>query len=342
METEWIDRYVYAVGREFTEPQRSDIEKEIHSLIADMLEACASSGDPNEAEIRAVLTELGDPHLLADKYRDRKRYLIGPEIYPSYLKILQLVGMAISISMVVLFLTQSLSAPDRIPSILGETLTTFISACIQGFAWITVGFALAEHFKPEQAKIEFEEENEWKLSDLPELPEMKYSIPRHPSIWNIALALIFGIVVTFGVRFLGLWFMSSENTMTIVPFFSESVFRSYLPYFWFTLLLSLILEIIKYIFGRWTVKLSLGELVKHGVLLAVGVLMFSNPQIWNPSLIQQVSDASSLQSGSEGFSEVAMIWRWVTDYTATIIGLIYGIQIIQDGIHIFKMARRMD
>jgi hypothetical protein len=342
MESNWIERYVYAVGREFSEPHRAEIEKEIRLLIADMLDARTVGRTATDEDMQAVLTELGSPVLMADKYRDRKRYLIGPEIFPSYISILKLVGMALGIAMTVLFVMQVLITPDRILQVFVTTLSTAFSAIMQGFAWVTIGFAVAERLRPADAKLDLDEPKEWKVADLPELPETKYRIPRAEPIWSITFALIFGMIFTFGAHLLGAWFIVAGQPMTVVPVFDVQVFLSYLPYLWALILFDIVLEIGKYHYGRWTVQLAGLELINHMVHLAVGVMMFSNPLIWNPNFMPQLAQAANFASSTAAYESIQMVWHWFTTYTTYMVGLVYGINLLLDGLKIFRMSRRID
>jgi hypothetical protein len=342
MESEWIKRYIHAVGKEFSEPQRSEIEKEIRLLIDDMLDARTADRSVTDEDIKAVLSELGNPELMADKYRDRKRYLIGPEIFPSYISILKLVGMALGIAMVVLFAMQVLITPDRILQVFVSTLTTALSAVMQGFAWVTLGFAVAERLRPADAKLDLDEPKEWKVSDLPELPETRYRIPRAEAIWSITFALIFGMIFTFGAHLLGAWFIVVGQPMMVVPVFDVQVFLSYLPYLWGLILFDIALEIGKYHYGRWTVLLAGVELINHICHLAVGLMMFSNPLIWNPNFMSQLAQAANFSSSTAAYESIQMVWYWFTTYTTYMVGLVYGINLLLDGLKIFRMTRRID
>ncbi|MFP3155983.1 hypothetical protein LQZ18_16485 [Lachnospiraceae bacterium ZAX-1] len=44
------------------------MEKELHGLIADALEVRCGDFEPTDADMKAVLTELGTPEQLAAKY----------------------------------------------------------------------------------------------------------------------------------------------------------------------------------------------------------------------------------------------------------------------------------
>ncbi len=81
--TTLTDRYVWGVLRAVPEAQRPDLEPEIRALIADAMDARVASvaGEAPTAAERAVLTELGDPEVLAARYTDRSLFLIGPAYF---------------------------------------------------------------------------------------------------------------------------------------------------------------------------------------------------------------------------------------------------------------------
>ncbi|WP_394297053.1 HAAS signaling domain-containing protein [Nocardiopsis valliformis] len=69
--------------------QRGDIEAELRALVADGVEDRGKTGaDPVTAE-REVLTELGAPRRLASGYADRPLFLIGPDLYLDYVRVLK-------------------------------------------------------------------------------------------------------------------------------------------------------------------------------------------------------------------------------------------------------------
>ena len=65
--------------------QRADIQRELNSLIADMLEERSQGGAVSKSDVEGVLLELGHPDMLASKYRGQKRYFIGPSVFVPYL-----------------------------------------------------------------------------------------------------------------------------------------------------------------------------------------------------------------------------------------------------------------
>lgn len=64
-----IKRYVYAVTKELPESQREEIRLELTSLIEDMVQ------ERGEGSVESILLELGDPKRLAEKYREKPKYI---------------------------------------------------------------------------------------------------------------------------------------------------------------------------------------------------------------------------------------------------------------------------
>ena len=92
MHQDLIERYIYAVIKTLPTRMREDVERELHSLISDMLEERCQDMPSTEHDVLVVLTELGRPAELAAKYRpERASYLIGPGYYAAYKFLLGLV-----------------------------------------------------------------------------------------------------------------------------------------------------------------------------------------------------------------------------------------------------------
>src|SRR5690606_24585483 len=84
-----IDRYVYDVVRRLPEKQRADVAKELTAEIEEMVEDRSGGKGVSRKTVSVVLTELGHPRLLADRYRERPRYIIGPEHFELYTYLLK-------------------------------------------------------------------------------------------------------------------------------------------------------------------------------------------------------------------------------------------------------------
>lgn len=183
-----IERYVHEVVQRIPAEQRTEVAMELRSTIADAVEArklVTADAD------RAVLSEMGDPARLADRYADRPQVLIGPGLYPVYRRLLTL-----SLTTVLPVVTAVLVALDLVDGKgLGSALRTGIGVVLglgaQLIAWLTVVFALVERSRGRDRSARAE--RPWSPDDLAEI--------RHPdripvgvclaAAWNaLLLALI--------------------------------------------------------------------------------------------------------------------------------------------------------
>ena len=106
MATAIIDRYLNAVGSNLPRAQRADILRELSADLRDRIDdRAAAIGRPlTEDEQVALLKDVGEPMAVAARYRGAEhgltfgRRLIGPELFPSYVKIL---GLNVAITLIV-------------------------------------------------------------------------------------------------------------------------------------------------------------------------------------------------------------------------------------------------
>mgnify|MGYP001428747841 CR=1 FL=1 len=136
-----IDLYVADVGRRLPEKMRPEIENELRSLLEDMLEDRArQAGRPADEEMASVLLkEYGSPAKIAASYLP-ERYLVGPDLFPTYLQVLKVVVLvALVVTTVGFALTFSQSArgmKDLVGGIF-EGINGIIQAGVQALGIIT-------------------------------------------------------------------------------------------------------------------------------------------------------------------------------------------------------------
>ena len=85
--SELIERYVHQVGRYLPNKEREEIQAELRSQIQDQLDD-RYEGAPTQADVAAVLKELGDPRRIAASYGG-EQYLVGPDLYPVMMMVLR-------------------------------------------------------------------------------------------------------------------------------------------------------------------------------------------------------------------------------------------------------------
>lgn len=99
---ELIARYIYAVSKNLPYKGRMDIEREIETLIYDMLEERCGDITPTEKDVRVVLAEIGTPEELANNYSpDKDKCLIGPPYYSKWKWFMKIILSAAGIGLLI-------------------------------------------------------------------------------------------------------------------------------------------------------------------------------------------------------------------------------------------------
>ncbi len=141
-----IELYIQEVIRRLPEKQREDIAMELHSTIEDML-----PDDYSEEEVKAVLSELGNPAVLASGYLDRPMHLIGLRYFDVYMNLLKMIlPIALAISFITLLVENLVSYSwekgviNLIHLIIADGIENIIGTGMQVFFWLTIVFAILE------------------------------------------------------------------------------------------------------------------------------------------------------------------------------------------------------
>lgn len=321
---EIVDRYVYAVTQRVPQQQRTDIEKELRGLIEDMLDDKQVEGETAEGSIEAVLLELGSPIELAAKYRGYKKYIIGPELYESYLIVVRIVLISIAIGLTVVLGIEIAVDPIAVQNPIKDYFGTLISACMEGFAWVTIAFILIEHRGNNVAQKSIAGiKKEWKPSDLAPIPNEKSRIRRGRPIASIIFTMLFVMVFTFSTEYIGIIRLHGETT-TVSSFLNPDVFRSYLPFIWVLALFIIIKEGIKLVTGRWTRSLILLQMVYIVASFLIAVIMLMDQSLWNLASLNELLQSGLMLpvNGSATFETSSELWQYWS------IRLIYIVAII--------------
>jgi hypothetical protein len=278
------DRYVYAVQRSLPERQREDIDRELRATIADTIDAKVEAGDRPDAAERAVLTELGDPYRLALGYADRPVHLIGPKVFPDYIRLLKvLYAIVLPIVFAAVILAQLLAgAPNGFWGAFGSAIGIIVSVAAHFGFWTTLVFALIERSPDYKATT-------WSLDSLPQVPAkgaIKLSDTVASAVW-----FVIWVGALIWAQFFSL-FRDAEGA--VIPVLDPALWSFWLPYLLVLVALEMVFRVVLYRMRRWTVAAA--------VIYIVGVLAFTVPAVWlvltqhlmNPAFLQRADIASSL------------------------------------------------
>lgn len=298
-----IERYVYQVRRSLPRKNRDDIEKEIRSLIGDMLAERCGDRTPQQKDVDIVLIELGDPRALAGQYTEQgTHYLIGPALFPRYIQLLKIVGICVAGGITLATIIQSLLNTDTTPlAQFGNWLFTMMSALMGMFTWITVIFAFIENRESsrigkamgeafDEVAKEFSGQNDdggTFLDHLPEVPAEKAAIPVSEPIAGIVFTSLFLVLFVVAPQLLAVYIPSEAGLMRI-PLFNPDVIRTLILPMAACLVLGLAREIFRLIEGRHSIRMTIVTVLCDLPALFLMIYILTRKDLFNPNLMDQL------------------------------------------------------
>lgn len=274
---ELTDRYVGATLRSIPEKQRADIEAELRASIGDEVDARVESGEDEESAEQNVLTALGDPDRLAADYSGQPSYLIGPEHFFDYKRLVSvLLVTVVPIVMAVMAVVEVIGSGD-VGDVFGEMFGAGLAVAVHIVFWTTLVFALIER---SDAKVPT---SEWTPDKLPARHgggEVKLS--------ETIAALVF-LVLAINVFLLSRTVSPfTADDGSLIPIFDPSVWDFWFPFFIGVLAVEIGFEVVKYRVGRWTWSLASFNLALNALFAIPAVYLLVTDQVFNPDFVAEV------------------------------------------------------
>lgn len=305
---EMIDKYIYAVTHRLPQSQRADIAQELRGLIEDMLAERTNGHPVDQEDVESVLIELGHPKDLADKYRGSKRYLIGPELFHSYISVLKIVFFALLVAMSVVFIIESIIEPRSVIEHLFGYVTSVISASMQAFVWVTIGFAIAQ-YKGVAPNIGIAEKSDkWSPSDLPPVPDQKKRIKRGEAITGIVFSILFLVFLHSSNHVFGVMMFEDGELVDVIPFLNSVRIEQFINIIYIIAVIGIVKEGLKLIIGKWTKKLAVYNLILNAITLILFSFLFKDQAIWNPDFMQELNEVSRTDLNQDTYELIKTIW----------------------------------
>ncbi|MCH9651736.1 MAG: hypothetical protein K0U98_26145 [Deltaproteobacteria bacterium] len=242
MKHHWIDRYISEVARHLPKNQRGEVQRELESTLLDELED-RHGPDATEDDVLGVLKEMGSPSKVAESYRPSNQYLIGPEWYPIFRKVL-LTVLSIHVGLLVLACAVSLFWPGASVEP-GQAILYFLNAALES-ATFAFGIILLIFFLLERSgAVEEKPKEVWDPASLPESPAPGDLVGKGESILALSLVAIFLALLQIFRDSIGIPFTGAEE----LPF--NDTYKKYLPWISFALVLDMAVYAWLFWRGRW-------------------------------------------------------------------------------------------
>lgn len=178
-----VDRYIYAIRRLLPRTQRDDIAAELREALESQVdsEESRSGRSLHGEEIAAILKRFGQPREVAARYGSQQ-YLIGPDVFPSYLMAVKIVLWFMVPVTVFLVLLSIVTAEDHLFERLLNTLWTALSIGLVNLSIVTLMFV----YFGRASSGNLNDDADWDLDDLPEVPaDPNAPLPRSELIGSL-------------------------------------------------------------------------------------------------------------------------------------------------------------
>ncbi len=319
------DRYLSAVTQHLPHDQAPDVARELRATIEDTIEARVAQGaDRAEAE-REVLMQMGRPELLSAAYGGRSLWLIGPALYPDYVRLLRvLLPTMLAVLGVVWVIGLVAEGAESVGEVVTSGLGLLWQASVQLVFWVTVVFAVLERTRPEAERGR--PLVEWTPDHLPEVTEGRQ---------------IGRVEAAFGVLFLGLLLLFVLDNLAGVSFGTDfvQVLDPGMAPAWKVAVVAVVaasvaVEVVKLVAGRWSMPLAVANAAVDLLFLSVVAVLWVRDELLNPTMDEALSAVTeALGATADG--------AWWETTVAITLG-VFVLVTIWDLVDGFRKAARRD
>ena len=285
MNTELTERYLRAAITGLPASTQEDLRTELTALIMDATEARIDQGEePSQAE-RAVLTQLGDPAILAAEYADRPLHLIGPGYYLTWRRLLRLLLWIVPACAVAGVAIGQVLVGSELGTVIGESIAVGIGAVVHVCFWVTVVFMVLERTGADTGTA-------WDLDQLPELDSPTTS--RVDAIASVALVVI-GTVAVLWDQLRGILRIDGEALSLLSP----GLWPGWIAALLALMLIEAVLAVAVALRRRWSPALATMNTALAALFMSWALTLIGRDQLVNPEFVD-------LALRSNGVDETAL------------------------------------
>lgn len=273
-----IDLYLEEVSHQLPLKNREDILQEIRSTLMDMIEdrQAGSEQEPDEEIVKEVLREFGHPRQVAGQYIQHN-YLIGPQIFPTYLwvlKIVLIIAAALNIlGVIVAVINQSNLGSTPLDAIAG-VVSGLINALFTAFGIVTLSFAGVERTTPKEWKLSVEQA--WNPEEL-----LKQRVQERVKVTEMAieitLSLVFIVILNFFLDRVGIYSLGDTGWIS-APVLNEN-FQRYIPWLTAGAVLDIGLNLYLIRQGFWDKLATIIKVLINAFKIAVNFVILTGPAV---------------------------------------------------------------
>lgn len=274
-----IERYIYAVTRRLPRSKQEDVARELRGLVEDMLQERCGEAMPEEKDVRIVLTELGSPQELYEKYDENSgKCLIGQPYYTSYLFVLKIALLAVSVGLTISAGITCLLEHGSVFDGVLSWLSMLYNGLLSAFAIVTLLFAFfyKKHIPLSQP---------FNFDDLPPVPKKNERIPKWECILGICLLVVLPVVFLAVPQSLGVY-LAEEGRL--IPMFDPAAVRETWYFLGLFTLCGIIRECVRLQEGRYNWRVLVTTVVSNVASAVFAIWWLGGFNLMNPEFTMRI------------------------------------------------------
>lgn len=268
------DRYITATVKSLPPQLQSEVRDELQASIADAIDARTEQGEPLEHAERDVLTDLGDPGVLAAGYADRPLHLIGPKYYLTWWRLLKLlIAIVPACAFGGVAIAQAIDGAT-VGGIIGESIAVALSVAVHIAFWTTLVFFVLERTGADTGA-------KWTVDQLP--PESQPGTGRSDLIGSLVMLAIFAAVLLWD-QFRG--FVPTSDVP--LPMLNPDLWPWGIGAVLVLMGAEAALAIAVYARGHWTSALAWINTLLAVIFMSLALTALGRGELFNPEFVQVV------------------------------------------------------
>ncbi len=268
------ERYISATIRSLEPAVQDDVRAELEASIADAIEARLEQGETPSAAERSVLTELGDPGILAAGYADRPLHLIGPKYYLVWWRLLKLLLIIVPICAFGGVMLGQLIDGAPTGEIIGTAVVAALGSIVHVGFWVTLVFFVLERTGADTGV-------RWSVDQLPE--PTQNGAGRADAIASIVF-LVLGAGAVFWDAFVG--FFPTEGAP--IALLNPALWPWGITFLLALFVAEALLAVVVYAQRRWTIGTAVVNTALAVVFAAWSLTLLLHGALINPEFLSFV------------------------------------------------------
>jgi uncharacterized membrane protein len=270
------DRYLDVVAHEVPHDRREQVIAQLRASVeTDVTSRAAAGAHLHDAE-REALEALGDPRRVADEAAG-PRWLVGPRVYPDYLRVLRLVALiALPIVAAAVAIASGLEGQNPL-QVVGSSLAAVLNAAVMIGFWVTLVFAVLDR---SSAPLPFDREG-WTVADLPAPARQRVTLGE--TVTGVVFSVLLIAVVMWP------WQYVPTVGAAPVPVLAEDLRPGVTTLLVAVLVAGIALDIVLYLRGHWTITLAALTTVLDVVFAGVVIAVVAAGRLFDPAFTDAVA-----------------------------------------------------